>query len=100
MSSSTSQLHNSAASSASSIEVGNVDGVGSVRVGDPVTTDCNENGVEDACDIQFGTSTDNNMNGIPDDCECDVDRDNDADADINDLLDYLSNWFQGCPGDG
>lgn len=31
--------------------------------------DCNENGVPDAGDILFGTSIDDNGNGIPDECE-------------------------------
>src|SRR5205085_4304412 len=32
-------------------------------------TDCNVNGVADACDISDGTSADVNANGIPDECE-------------------------------
>jgi hypothetical protein len=32
-------------------------------------TDCNENGVDDACDIANGSSADDNGNGIPDECE-------------------------------
>lgn len=32
-------------------------------------TDCNDNGVADACDIAHGTSLDANGNGIPDECE-------------------------------
>ncbi len=32
-------------------------------------TDCNDNGVADACDIASNTSTDANGNGIPDECE-------------------------------
>jgi hypothetical protein len=32
-------------------------------------TDCNNNGQDDARDIATGFSSDNNMNGIPDDCE-------------------------------
>ena len=32
-------------------------------------TDCNKNGVDDATDIQNGTSADVNKNGIPDECE-------------------------------
>ena len=31
--------------------------------------DCNENGIEDAVDIAFGTSCDADQNGIPDECE-------------------------------
>lgn len=31
--------------------------------------DCNENGIEDAVDIAFGTSSDADENGVPDECE-------------------------------
>ncbi len=31
--------------------------------------DCNGNGIEDAVDIAFGTSSDVNQNGVPDECE-------------------------------
>ena len=31
--------------------------------------DCNENGIDDAIDIQEGTSKDENHNGVPDECE-------------------------------
>ncbi len=31
--------------------------------------DCNSNGVEDGVDIALGTSTDTNLNGVPDECE-------------------------------
>lgn len=44
--------------------------------------DCNQNGLSDACDIEFGESEDCNQNGIPD--ECDVTSgaspDNDGDS--------------------
>lgn len=33
-------------------------------------TDCNLNGIADACDIANGISQDTNTNGIPDECEC------------------------------
>jgi hypothetical protein len=36
----------------------------------PVGPDCNNNGRRDACDIASGYSTDNNANGIPDECDC------------------------------
>jgi len=32
-------------------------------------TDCNQNGIHDACDIAAGTSHDWNGNGVPDECE-------------------------------
>lgn len=31
--------------------------------------DCNHNGIEDAVDIAFGTSSDVDQNGVPDECE-------------------------------
>ena len=31
--------------------------------------DCNGNGIEDAVDIAFGTSSDVDQNGVPDECE-------------------------------
>lgn len=31
--------------------------------------DCNRNGIEDSVDIAFGTSSDVNGNGVPDECE-------------------------------
>lgn len=36
---------------------------------DACESDCNDNGVVDACDIANGTSSDDNANGIPDECE-------------------------------
>ena len=35
-----------------------------------VGTDCDNNGVADECDIAAGTHSDDNGNGIPDQCEC------------------------------
>ena len=35
----------------------------------PYFTDCNGNGVSDACDIAGGTSADCNSNGVPDECD-------------------------------
>ncbi len=36
----------------------------------PVGPDCNNNGRRDACDIASGYSSDNNANGVPDECDC------------------------------
>jgi len=44
-------------------------GVADITVAYPTITDCNENGVDDACDIANGTSYDDNGNGMPDECE-------------------------------
>ncbi len=37
--------------------------------------DCNANGIADSCDIAAGTSSDININGIPDECEPDCNAD-------------------------
>jgi len=42
--------------------------------------DCNENEIEDVCDIAAGTSEDCDANGIPDECENDSDGDGFIDA--------------------
>jgi len=46
-----------------------VDGMDAMAGDDPYT-DCNGNGIEDSVDIATGFSTDDNLNGIPDECEC------------------------------
>jgi hypothetical protein len=35
-----------------------------------VAGDCNDNGIDDACDIRDGTSLDDDGDGIPDECGC------------------------------
>lgn len=70
------------------------------------STDCNNNGVLDECDIASGTSRDRNANGIPDECECDpCDTDCDGDVDAFDIEPFLELLFGGgqpcgiCSGD-
>ena len=41
---------------------------GAGRAASPLE-DCNRNGIEDAVDIAFGTSSDEDHNGVPDECE-------------------------------
>jgi len=60
--------------------------------------DCNENGVDDDCDIWEGTSADVNKNHVPDDCECVGDIDGDGDTDHADLGALLGAW-DSQPGD-
>jgi hypothetical protein len=43
--------------------------VGEVAARGAPFSDCNHNGIEDAIDIAFGTSSDVDRNGIPDECE-------------------------------
>ncbi len=56
--------------------------------------DCNDNGELDLCDIADGKSTDDNNNGIPDECEdlCPWDLDGDMQVTVIDMLDLLSQW--------
>jgi len=69
-----------------------------------LSADCNENGVEDSCDIDNQTSADCNANGVPDDCEladqtsldcngnlvpdeCDLGDQTSEDCNVNDIPD-------------
>jgi len=61
--------------------------IGWLNLGDPVyflaatlEADCNTNGIEDACDVDEGTSADCNSNSVPDECEPDFDGDGLIDA--------------------
>ncbi len=52
-------------------------------------TDCNNNGIQDACEILDGSEADDNDDGIPDSCQvplgCDGDANGDATVDVNDI---------------
>ena len=64
--------------------------------------DCNENGELDLCDIADGFSTDENNNGIPDECEppsCPADLDGSGSVGVSDLLSLLGSWGP-CPPKG
>ncbi len=63
--------------------------------------DCNENGELDLCDIVDGFSTDDNNNGIPDECECPWDLDGSGSVGASDLLSLLASWgpCKDCPAD-
>ena len=54
--------------------------------------DCNRNCINDEVEIQSGSSADLNGNGVPDECECVSDFNNDGTANIDDLLILISNW--------
>jgi len=62
------------------------------------TTDCNENGVLDECDIADLTAEDCNGNGIPDECESvsTDDCDNDGETDLC----AIANGAADCNADG
>ncbi len=63
--------------------------------GDPHCADCNTNGVPDVCDITAGTGGDCDCDGIPDDCELDLDTNGvpddcqGVDCNANGVDDYL-----------
>ncbi len=69
---------------------------GSIEVTYPTLTDCNANGVDDACDILNGTSYDDNGNGIPDECEFPDCNDNG----IDDNEDIFNGTSEDCNGNG
>ena len=58
--------------------------------------DCQPNGIGDVCDVASGDSSDDNKNGIPDECECPVDLDGSGDVGAADLAILLANWGP-CP---
>ena len=66
-----------------------------------LTDDCNENNVSDADDISQGFSTDINLNGIPDECECLGDINNDNSVNVEDILNTINEWgpCNGCFSD-
>jgi sugar lactone lactonase YvrE len=62
------------------------------------TVDCNLNLVPDSCDIDSGSSSDVDGNGVPDECEpVPGDLDGDGAVGITDLLGLLAAWGP-CPG--
>ena len=69
--------------------------------------DCNENGIDDSLDIYQGTSQDDNLDGIPDEClggVCTADIDGNGLVDGGDLGLLFVAWGEcpgdpGCPGD-
>lgn len=66
----------------------------------PDSSDCNDNGIADQCDLYFGYSEDVNDNGIPDECECFSDINGDGVVNVVDLLVLLGDWpCNGEPGE-
>lgn len=66
-----------------------------------LTDDCNENNVSDAEDISQGFSADINLNGIPDECECLGDINNDNFVNVEDIFNTINDWgsCDGCFSD-
>lgn len=67
-----------------------------------VGPDCNNNGRRDACDILAGSSTDNNHNGVPDECDpapCPADLNGDGSVGAADLAILLGSWGGGGAAD-
>jgi hypothetical protein len=60
--------------------------------------DCNMNGVADVCDIAYGPSSDDNGDGIPDECQCRADVDDSGTVDTGDLVLLLASWGPCAPG--
>lgn len=70
-----------------------------IETGYVAMEDCNDNGVNDTCDIANGTSADTNGDGIPDECEstCPGDATGDGLANVNDILAVIGAYKTG-PG--
>lgn len=60
-------------------------------------TDCNGNGLPDACDVVEGRAIDRNNNFIPDACECPGDVDGDGGVDSIDLNLLLGGFADALP---
>ena len=58
-------------------------------------TDCNTNGIEDVMDLELGTSSDFNRDGVPDECERDCDQDG-----IPDFIQIEQSVFADCDQSG
>ena len=54
--------------------------------------DCNNNNINDNCDIIFGGDDDLNQNLIPDDCECIADIIQNGTVEFSDLITVVGNW--------
>jgi hypothetical protein len=69
--------------------------------------DCNGNDSDDACDIAGGFSVDENLDGVPDECEAPIpgDANGDGVVDREDMEAVIENWGscppppESCPGD-
>ena len=62
-------------------------------------TDCNGNHIPDSHDIASGDSADDNGNGLPDECECPGDFNNDGVIDLEDLSFLLVAYHIDDSGD-
>jgi len=70
-------------------------GVWCIRAAATATNDCNLNGVPDECDIEDGTSADEDGDGRPDECyapACIADLDDDGSVGASDLSLLLASW--------
>ncbi len=63
----------------------------------PDQADCDDDGIGDVCAIADGNSSDDDGNGVPDECENAPDIDGDGDVDAADLAQLLGSW--GPTGD-
>lgn len=63
------------------------------------TEDCNQNGIDDFTDLSLGTSTDTNLDFVPDECQasCPADFNQDGGIDGSDVEAFFSAWESGDP---
>ena len=55
-------------------------------------SDCNNNNIDDRCDIQSGEEDDLNLDGIPDNCQCIADVVPNGEIGFPDLVTLLASW--------
>ena len=81
-----------------------VNGSGSCTIGPQIEevpstrSDCNHNGIDDLEDVFNGTSSDDNADGIPDECGCApciADFNQDGGVDGSDVASYFEDWMNG-----
>lgn len=73
-----------------------IDAGGSIfRVRYRAPADCNQNGVDDRCDINRGVLLDTDNNGVPDECECVSDFDGSGFVDTDDFDAYVMAFIAG-----
>ncbi|MCG3123923.1 MAG: hypothetical protein GIKADHBN_02361 [Phycisphaerales bacterium] len=68
------------------------------RVRHRPAADCNANGTDDRCDINLGTSVDEDGDGVPDECECVADFDGSGFIDTDDFDAFVVAFEAGAAG--
>ena len=65
-------------------------------------SDCDANGQLDYCQLEEGTLTDEDLDGLPDACSCIADVTGDSVVNVDDLIAVILAWgpcARSCPAD-